>query len=78
MSKNKFEIYQDNLGKWWIWCPLTETNLAIRKNTKEDALLKALDFAIYYIEMNREKRLEAEKIVEKLRSFTAEVFGEEE
>jgi len=63
---DRFEIYQDKQKRYWIWCELTQTNLAIRAKTELDAYKEALSSCIFTAGLYKERRDIAEKKLEVL------------
>jgi hypothetical protein len=63
---DRFEIYQDKQNKYWVWCELTQTNLAIRAKTELDAYKEALNHCIFIAGLYKERRDLTEKKLEVL------------
>lgn len=80
MSKEKdnLSIYQDHLGRWWVWCEISESNLAVREPSKEKAMEVALDHAVFVMSLYKERRDIAEAKIVKLQAVFEEVFPQEE
>jgi hypothetical protein len=59
----------DNLGRHWIWSEQTEVNLVYKTKGREDALLAALDSALYYIKLKDERIANLQKIADLAYAF---------
>jgi hypothetical protein len=59
----------DNLGLHWIWSEQTESNLVYKTKGREDALLAALDSALYYIKLKDKHIADLQKIADLAYAF---------
>jgi hypothetical protein len=68
----------DHLGRHWIWSEQTESNLVYRTKGREDALLAALDSALYHIEL-RDRRIAAlQRIAALAQAFADQIKPDED
>lgn len=71
-------VTQDKHGKFWIWCPALEHNLAYKSATREDALLASIHSLLFTIEL-QQKRIDSLQRVYNLAMMLAdEVKPDEE
>lgn len=76
-SYSQIDIHQDKNGKWWIWSDYLEANIAIRAETKEKAVMEAIDSLLHYCYMYKESRDALRVNSEILREAFEKVFGDE-
>jgi hypothetical protein len=77
-KEEHLSIYQDRLGKWWVWCEVSKSNLAYQQPTKEKAMEVALGMAVFVMTICKERRDIAEAKIAKLQAVFEEVFPQEE
>lgn len=76
MVDSKYNLYTDKLGKHWIWCDETDSNLAIRASNELEAYKQALDQAIFIISLHKEHRYKAQRDLEQIKVVFEKVFAE--
>jgi len=71
---DRFELYTDKNGKFWLWNKVLESNHAIRAESELEAYREAMDSAIYAQQMHMSHRYEAEAKLSGLESAFKEAF----
>jgi len=57
-------VYQDKVGRWWIWSEQLEINLAYKEKSQEDALKSAIESLLFTIHLKDARIKELQVISE--------------
>lgn len=68
----------DHLGRHWIWSEQTESNLVYKTKGREDALLAALDAALFYIKLKDERIAALQRIEDLAYAFANQITPDED
>jgi hypothetical protein len=68
----------DHLGRHWIWSEQTETNLVYKTKGREDALLAALDHALFIIRLKDERIAALQRIADLASAFADQIKPDED
>jgi hypothetical protein len=71
------ELTVDHLGRHWIWSEQTESNLVYKTKGREDALLAALNSALFIMEL-KDRRIAALQRIADLASVFADQIKPDE
>ena len=71
------ELTVDKLGRHWIWSEQTESNLVYQTKGREDALLAALDAALFYIKLKDERIAALQRIADLASAFADQIKPDE-
>lgn len=72
------ELTVDHLDRHWIWSEVLEQNLAYRTKGRENALLAALDLALFIISLRDERIASLQRIANLAQAFADQVKPDEE
>ena len=68
----------DHLGRHWIWSEQTESNLVYQTKGRENALLAALDSALFYIKLKDERIAALQRIADLASAFADQIKPDED
>ena len=68
----------DHLGRYWIWSEQTKSNLVYRTKGREDALISALNHALFIIQLRDERIAKLQRIADLAQKFADEVKPDED
>ena len=71
------ELTVDHLGRHWIWSEQTESNLVYKTKGREDALLAALNSALFYIKLKDERIAALQRIADLAYVFADQIKSDE-
>lgn len=75
-ENDRFELYADKNGKFWLWNKVEEINHAIRAKSEIEAYRLAVDSLIYFADMQKTRRMELSARLEKVAACFIAVFPE--
>jgi hypothetical protein len=67
----------DKIGRHWIWSEQTESNLVHKTKGREDALLAALDSALFILELKDARIAALQRIVDLASVFADQIKPDE-
>jgi len=67
----------DHLDRHWIWSEQLESNLVYKTKGRENALLAALDHALFIIQLRGERIAALQRIADLAHAFAAQVNPDE-
>lgn len=70
-------LSQDKAGRYWLWHDELEQNLAYKTKTREDALLAALDSALFLLSLKQEQIDKLSLIADKVHAFIDSIRGDQ-
>lgn len=73
---DRFELYTDNNGKFWLWDDWDECNRAIRAKSEIDAYRESIQMLIFSCKMYKDSRDELRERMGKIEKTFSEVFPE--
>lgn len=62
-------LTQDKMGRYWLWSDALEQNLAYKARTREDALLAALNSALFLLSLKQERIDKLSTMHDKVHAF---------
>jgi hypothetical protein len=74
----KCNLTVDHLGRHWIWSEQTQCNLVYKTKGREDALLAALDSALYHIKLKDERIAALQRIADLAYVFADQIKPDED
>jgi hypothetical protein len=71
------ELTVDHLGRHWIWSEQEQSNLVYQTKGREDALLAALDHALFIMELKDERIAALQRIADMASAFADQIKPDE-
>lgn len=73
-ENDRFDLYSDKNGKFWLWNKVEEINHAVRAKSEIEAYRVAIDSLIYFADMQKTRRMELSARLEKVEACFVDVF----
>ena len=72
------ELTKDKTGRHWLWSAALQQNLSYRIESREDAVIAALDSALFRIQLMDERMRALQRIVDAAQAFADIVKPDED
>lgn len=66
----------DKVGRFWLWCDVTKTNIAYKQRTERDCLLAAIDSLLFTIQLRSERIEKLERIAALAKQFAEQIIDQ--
>lgn len=71
-------LYQDKVGRYWLWSEQLEHNLAYKIKEKEDCLLCAIDSLLFTIKLRDERIVALQRVADLAQQFADQIKPDNE
>jgi len=72
------DLYQDTVGRYWLWSEDLQINLAYKVKGREDCLLAAIDCLLFMVQLRDERIAKLQRIADLATAFADQIKPDEE